>query len=74
MRRAALDVPSHAQVTVTSRMLSVASRDARERLVREKTGAHARRSSCGHAEGETPCPPTTLPVRARSSVDRAADF
>ena len=38
MRCAALDVPSYAQVTVTSRTLTVASRDARGRLVREKTG------------------------------------
>jgi alkaline phosphatase D len=38
MRCAALDVPSYAQVRVTSRTLTVASRDARGRLVREKTG------------------------------------
>jgi alkaline phosphatase D len=38
MRCAALDVPSYAQVTVTARTLRVASRDARGRLVREKTG------------------------------------
>jgi alkaline phosphatase D len=38
MRCAALDVPSYAQVTVTGRTLTVASRDARGRLVREKTG------------------------------------
>jgi alkaline phosphatase D len=38
MRCAALDVPSYAQVTVTSKTLTVASRDARGRLVREKTG------------------------------------
>ena len=38
MRCAALDVPSYAQVTVTRRRLTVASRDARGRLVQEKTG------------------------------------
>jgi alkaline phosphatase D len=38
MRCAALDVPSYAQVTVTSNRLTVASRDSRGRLVREKTG------------------------------------
>jgi alkaline phosphatase D len=38
MRCAALDVASYAQVTVTSRTLTVASRDARGRPVREKTG------------------------------------
>jgi alkaline phosphatase D len=39
MRCAALDVPSYAQVTVTSRTLTVASRDANGRPVREATGA-----------------------------------
>ena len=38
MRCAALDVPSYAQVKVTARTLTVASRDARGRLVREATG------------------------------------
>jgi phosphodiesterase/alkaline phosphatase D-like protein len=38
MRCAALDVPSYAQVTVTPTTLTVASRDARGRLVQEKTG------------------------------------
>ena len=38
MRCAALDVPSYAQVTVTRTRLTVASRDARGRLVQEKTG------------------------------------
>ena len=38
MRCAALDVLSYAQVTVTARTLTVASRDARGRPVREATG------------------------------------
>jgi hypothetical protein len=38
MRCAAIDVPAYAQVTVTARTLSVASRDARGRAVREATG------------------------------------
>jgi phosphodiesterase/alkaline phosphatase D-like protein len=38
MRCAALDVPSYAQVTLTAKRLTVASRDARGRLVQEKTG------------------------------------
>jgi alkaline phosphatase D len=38
MRCAALDTRSYAQVTVTARTLTVASRDARGRLVREATG------------------------------------
>jgi phosphodiesterase/alkaline phosphatase D-like protein len=49
MRCAALDVPSYAQVTVRSRTLTIASRDARGRLVREKTGR--------------PCAPLVLAAR-----------
>lgn len=49
MRCAALDVYSYAQVTVTSKTLTVASRDARGQLVREATG--------------TPCAPLVLTAR-----------
>jgi hypothetical protein len=38
MRCAALDVAAYAQFTVTSRTLTVGSRDARGQLVREATG------------------------------------
>ena len=38
MRCAAIDVLSYAQVTVTARTLTITSRDARGRLVREATG------------------------------------
>ena len=49
MRCAALDVFSYAQVTVTARTLTVASRDAQGRLVREATGR--------------PCEPLVLTAR-----------
>jgi alkaline phosphatase D len=49
MRCAALNVYSYAQVTVTSKALTVASRDARGRLVREAT--------------ERPCAPLVLTAR-----------
>jgi alkaline phosphatase D len=49
MRCAALDVPSYAQLTVTARTFTVASRDAGGRLVREATGR--------------PCPPLVVSAR-----------